>query len=179
MHDYAGVPSELSVAAETEARRIFYQAGVETVWLNYSPKLQKAQPSACHIVDSTHLAVQLLAGANSLNHHYKSDVLGIASMDRNGVGYYVYIFYDRVRRISEERKLGEVLLADVLAHEIGHLLLGPASHSLTGIMSGQWVSEGFWNISKGSMKFASSQSRMLQNRLRSGGNRSVVSEPKC
>jgi hypothetical protein len=177
VHDYANVPAELLAAAEAEAHGIFHRAGVETVWLNCSAKLEKTQPAICYVVDSTHLVVQVLSHAKSANFHYRIEVLGIANLDENGVGYYAYIFYDRVQRISEERKLGQALLADVLAHEVGHLLLGSPSHSMTGIMTGRWAGEGLRSVSEGSLLFSSLESRTMRNRLRSGRNGRVHAEP--
>jgi hypothetical protein len=80
---------------------------------------------------------------------------------------YAYIFYDRVQRVAKERKLGHALLEDVLAHEIGHLLLGSNSHSVSGIMSAHWYGEELRRISEAAMFFAPSQSRMMRDRVAS------------
>jgi len=55
------------------------------------------------------------------------DVLGTALVE-NRVTYYPYAYYDRIRQLTESRKLGYALLAAVFVHEIGHLLLQSNSH---------------------------------------------------
>jgi hypothetical protein len=167
VYDYANVSTGLLVAAEEDARRVFRQAGVETVWATCLPKLEKIQPSDCYTVDTTHLMLKILPRAISAQARDRSDVLGTALVDGKGVGYYAYVFYDSVRRVAEERKLGHALLGDVLSHEIGHLLLGSNSHSVSGIMSAHWYGEDLRRISEAAMLFTPSQARMLRDRLES------------
>jgi hypothetical protein len=167
VYDYANVSTGLLISAEEDARRIFRQAGVETVWTTCLPKLEKVQPNDCYAVDNSHLMLKILPRAISAQARDRSDVLGTALVDDKGVGYYAYVFYDSVQRVAEERKLGHAMLGDVLAHEIGHLLLGSNSHSVSGIMSAHWRGEELRRISEGSMLFTPSQSRMLRDRLES------------
>jgi len=167
VYDYAHVSNELLAAAEEDAHRVFRHAGVETVWTTCLPKLEKVQPNDCYAVDISHLMLKILPRAISAQARDRSDVLGTALVDDKGVGYYAYVFYDSVQRVAEERKLGHAMLGDVLAHEIGHLLLGSNSHSVSGIMSAHWRGEELRRISEGSMLFTPSQSRMLRDRLES------------
>jgi hypothetical protein len=47
------------------------------------------------------------------------------------------VLYDRVKRFSRYYRVNRgVLLGYVIAHELGHLLLPPKSHSVTGVMRG-------------------------------------------
>jgi len=109
--------------------------------------------------------LKILPRAISSQARDRSDVLGTALVDEKGVGYYAYVFYDSVRRVGEERKIGHTMLGDVLAHEIGHLLLGSNSHSVSGIMSAHWYGEELRRISEAAMLFTPSQSRMLRDRV--------------
>jgi hypothetical protein len=169
VHDYADVRPELLAAAQAKARRIFRQAGVETVWLTCSPKLEKTQPDSCSLVDPTHLVLKILPHAFSEQVRDRNDVLGNALLDEKGTGYYAYAFLDHIQIL--EQRLGFALLGDVLAHEIGHLLLGSNSHSVSGIMSAHWNGTELRNISEGSMCFLPSQSRVLRDRL---GSRQIA-----
>lgn len=166
VHDYAGVPSELLNAAEEQAREIYHRAGLETVWLNCSPKLGKIEPESCYFSDTTHLTLKLIPHAVNVQVRDRSDVLGTAYPDDKGVGYFAYVFYDRVQELTERQKLGHALLADVMAHEIGHLLLGSNSHSVSGIMCAHWNYDQLRNISEGAMSFIPAQSRIIRDRLR-------------
>jgi hypothetical protein len=165
VYDYAHVSPELLAVAEEDARRIFRQAGVGTVWATCLPKPEKVQPGDCYSVDASHLMLKILPHAINPQVRDRPDVLGTALVDDKGLGYYAYVFYDAVQRVVEEQKLAHALLGDVLAHEIGHLLLGSNSHSVSGIMSAHWHGEELRRISEATMLFTPSQSRTLKDRL--------------
>jgi hypothetical protein len=52
-------------------------------------------------------------------------------------GVHIRVFYDRVRTVTESCPL-HILLAHVLAHEIGHILQGTDQHSPSGVMKRRW-----------------------------------------
>jgi len=164
VYDYAHVSTGLLGAAEEDARRVFRQAGIETVWTTCFPKPEKAEPDGCSAVDSKHLTLKILPRAIAAHVRERTDVLGTALVDEKGVGFYAYVFYDRVQRVEKQRKLGHALLGNVLAHEIGHLLMGSNSHSVSGIMSAHWYGEELRRISQAAMFFAPSESRIMRDR---------------
>ena len=166
VHDYADVPTPLLAAAEVQAREIFRHAGLETVWLNCSPKLEKVEPRSCYFSDTTHLTLKISRHAMNAKVRDRIDVLGTAYPDEKGTGYFAYVFYDRVQELAQRRRLGHALLADVMAHEIGHLLLGSTSHSTSGIMCAHWNYEELRKVAEGTMSFIPAQSRIMRDRLR-------------
>jgi hypothetical protein len=166
VHDYADVPTPLLAAAEDQARGIFRRAGLETVWLNCSPKLEKVEPKSCYFSDTTHLTLKISRHAMNAKVRDRIDVLGTAYPDESGTGYFAYVFYDRVQELAQRRSLGHALLADVMAHEIGHLLLGSTSHSLSGIMCAHWNYEELREVAEGIMSFIPAQSSIMRDRLR-------------
>jgi len=165
VHDYAGVSTPVLAAAEEQAREIFRRAGLETVWLNCSPKLEKHEPKSCYFADATHLTLKISSHAMNAQVRDRIDVLGTSYPDEQGAGYFAYVFYDRVRELAQRRTLGHTLLADVMAHEVGHLLLGSNSHSVSGIMCARWDAEQLRNVSEGRMSFAASESRQMRERV--------------
>jgi hypothetical protein len=165
VYDNANVPTELLAAAEAEVHRIFQQAGMETLWRNCSERAENAQRAGCHVVGSTYLVLTILPRATSGQVRGRVDVLGTATLDEKGVGFYGYVFYDRIQRMAEERRLAPTLLGHVLAHEIGHLLLRSNSHSISGIMSGRWAGEELRRISEGVMFFTTLESKVMRDRL--------------
>jgi hypothetical protein len=166
VHDYADVPTVLLAAAEVQAREIFRHAGLETAWLNCSPKLEKVEPRSCYFSDATHMTLKISPRAMNRKVRDRIDVLGTAYPDEKGAGYFAYVFYDRIQELAQRRRLGPALLADVMAHEIGHLLLGSTSHSASGIMCAHWNYEQLRNVSEGAMAFVPAQSRIMRDRLR-------------
>ena len=165
VYDYAKVSPELLAAAEMQVHRIFRQAGVETVWRNCSDRSENIQPAGCHVIGSTYFVLKILPRAMGAQVRDRTDVLGTATLDEKGLGYYGYVFYDRIQRMSEERRLASTLLGHVLAHEIGHLLLRSNSHSISGIMSGRWAGGELRTISEGAMFFMPHESKVLRDRL--------------
>jgi len=166
VHDYADVSSKQLSAAEEQAREIYRRAGLKTVWLNCSPKMENIEPESCHFSDPTHLTLKIIPRASNVQVRDRVDVLGTAYPDDRGTGYFAYVFYDRVQQLSERQKLGHALLADVMAHEIGHLLLGSNSHSVSGLMCAHWNNDQLRNIAEGAMSFLPSQSNIMKKRLR-------------
>jgi hypothetical protein len=168
VHDYANVPTPLLAAAEDQAREIFRRAGLATVWLDCSPKLEreKLEPGSCYFSDTTHLTLKISPHAMNAKVRDRIEVLGTAYPDEKGAGYFAYVFYDRIQELAQRRRLGHALLADVMAHEIGHLLLGSTSHSPSGIMCAHWNYEQLRNVSEGAMAFVPAQSRIMRDRLR-------------
>jgi hypothetical protein len=148
VHNYADVPTHLLAAAEDQARQIFRHSGLETVWLNCSPKLEKVEPRSCYFSDTTHLTLKISPHAMHAKVRDRIDVLGTAYPSEKGAGYFAYVFYDRVQEVAQRRSLGHALLADVMAHEIGHLLLGSPAHSASGIMCAHWSYEELWRSPK-------------------------------
>jgi hypothetical protein len=179
VHDYAGVPNALLASAEDQARDIFRQAGLETVWLNCSPQLEKLElePGSCYFSDSLHLTLKISPHAMNAQVRNRLDVLGTAYPDEKGAGYFAYVFYDRIQELAQQRRLGHALLADVMAHEIGHLLLGSTSHSASGIMCAHWNYEELRKVSEGAMSFVPSQSGIMRDRLRAHQGRRLEQGP--
>jgi len=91
------------------------------------------------------------------------DVLGTAYPNPQGAGYFAYVFYGRVQELAQRRSLGHALLAEVMAHEIGHLLLGSASLSPSGIMNAHWDYEELRNVSEGAMRLVPAQSKIMRD----------------
>jgi hypothetical protein len=164
VHDYADVPPLRLAAAEAQARRIFGLAGLDTVWLSCSPKLE-SEPEGCSLVDATHLVLKILSGKTNAHIRDRDDVLGNALLADNGTGYYAYAFLDHIETLEQHR--GFAVLGYVLTHEIGHLLLGSNSHSVSGIMSPHWNDQELRLISEGRLLFLPNETGRLRERLKS------------
>jgi hypothetical protein len=165
VHDYSDIPPLRLAAAEAQARRIFEQAGVETVWLSCSPKLEESEPDGCFLADATHLVLKVIPDKTNAHMRDRDDVLGNALLGDDGTGYYAYAFLDHIEIL--ERKVGFAVLGYVLTHEVGHLLLGSNSHAVSGIMAPHWNGPELRRISEGNLLFLPNESRMLRDRLRS------------
>ena len=75
--------------------------------------------------------------AELMKHHSEFGLAFTAPGD--GFGSNLSIFYHRVEELSARRHTSRaLLLGHLIAHEIGHLLLGSNSHSRSGIMHVPW-----------------------------------------
>jgi hypothetical protein len=55
-----------------------------------------------------------------------------------------------------------IVLGCAIAHEIGHLLLGPNRHSVSGIMRARWDRRDIREELQGAMLFTPQQARLMQ-----------------
>ena len=68
-----------------------------------------------------------------------SEVFGVAFLSDEGTGCYSDVFYERALELHADWNVAlSDILENVMAHELGHLLLGSNSHSAAGIMRAQW-----------------------------------------
>ena len=74
------------------------------------------------------------------------------------------LFWTTLDMLEQHR--GVSVLGYVLTHEIGHLLLGSNSHSVSGIMSPHWNDEELRRISEGTLLFLSGESSQASGAMR-------------
>ena len=125
VYDYAGLQAELLDRALDGAAIILRDAGVVVEPIICT---QNEPPAACRqIPDPLHIAVRIVPkpvpGADY-------GTLGYAA------GQYITVNYSRVEKFADRSDVYlDRILGCVLAHELGHVLLGPDSHSAKGIMT--------------------------------------------
>ena len=118
---------------------------------------------------SVHIQSSSLAGPLGLGDR----VMGLApgtGPDRT----LVYVFYDRVKNLARRQVVGQFngeivagagecqILGEMIAHEIGHVLLDMPGHSETGIMRGGWNLKDLQDVAYGSLFFTGQQAGMVR-----------------
>jgi hypothetical protein len=117
--DSAGVDSSVLAAAEAVASQVYRSAGVTIEW----------SESGC-IAGPPGLYVNLVS-VDSGDVHLAELAVGFAEPG----GLTATVLYNRIERLARHHhKKPQTVLGYVIAHELGHLLLPPHSHSATGIM---------------------------------------------
>jgi hypothetical protein len=163
--DRAGATPRLVAAAEQNAARVFQQAGVDVAWVNCSGSPEVPADVQCgQEITTGDLVVRILARARTL----PPGVFGVSFVD-NSAGVYADVFFNpiqQLRDVNEEIPLAAIL-GDVMAHELGHLLLGSNAHSRDGIMQPHWNAEQLHRVALGQMRFTKEQAAKLQNRIAS------------
>jgi hypothetical protein len=72
-------------------------------------------------------------------------------------------FYQRITEWASGAEFSAYqVLSHAMAHEIGHLLLGPNSHSRNGIMRAQWNRDDLRVIARASLRFTPEQTERLR-----------------
>lgn len=106
------------------------------------------------------------------NHHP-----GALAAARPFDGAYVRVFYDRVRRTTEARKVPS-LLAHVLVHEITHIIQATDQHARAGIMKAQWDSEDYTHMGRSPLGFTEEDLQLIRAGLavRMGGKQSPTGQ---
>ena len=95
--------------------------------------------------------------------------MGTALVDpATGTGVLATVYVDRVERLARgsESDLG-TLLGRAMAHEIGHLLMGRATHAAHGLMRPRWTRAEIARNARTDWRFDASDLRAIRGNRRS------------
>jgi hypothetical protein len=163
VYDNAAVPAAVVNQAEARTREIFLESGVATTWHNCSPGGSTGW-NCSGLLDADTVVVQLVHDIGKIK--VKEEVFGAAFLGTDGHGLYTDVFFDRAQELCRELNVSlPELLGHIIAHEIGHLLLGRNAHSSFGIMRARWEREELEQASKGTLLFSAQQAKRMQARL--------------
>jgi hypothetical protein len=150
IYDRAHVPeSELS-NARSIADNVLQQAGIHVHWQDCTRSSGQGFLTCDPHYAPTDIQLHLVPQLEKVVPRVGQSALGISLLSENGQpAILAYLDYSRLGRLfaSTAFKVQE-LLGLAVAHEIGHLLLGPNSHSDSGIMRAPWrrrdLERGSW-----------------------------------
>jgi hypothetical protein len=166
VYDDAGIPVNVLLRAEQSAGRIFRIAGLQVIWRDCAAVPQNpAREQGCSETRESSLSIRVVRHSLTLT----DSVFGVSFLDEHGSGVYGDIFFDNAQRMSEAAhvSVGDVL-GHVIAHELGHLLLGRDAHSEIGIMRPHWAKEELKSLAMGRLLFTNEQGRRISQKLRYG-----------
>jgi len=170
LYNYARVPSGVLGGALSEATRIFSAAGVDLVWLDCvdpwsqsrlgSASTEPAGKAGCDgQVRGATVVLQILPRSTPVSKASPDAMFGFATGSDLAA-----VFYGRVQDLAWGAARNEIplILGAVMAHELGHLLLGANSHSPSGIMCAKWDREYVRLALRGYQHFSPEQSASLR-----------------
>jgi hypothetical protein len=144
MRSDARVPVDVLEQSRDEVTRIFADAGLAVRWTETTPRF------------SVHIVPQVLGYARAL-----SPVMGVALRKPNGSQ--VQVFFRQVQDFARTYHVDlSTMLAYVIAHEIGHLLLPGGAHSPTGVMQAGWDKALVHDAARGSLTFTEAQAARIR-----------------
>jgi hypothetical protein len=148
----ADVPAPIVAGARTAAQTIFTSAGIEIHWAD--AQFVRAQCQSLKTVYSIRIV-------NSATPHVAGDTLGFAFTETRvaSVLYPAVDDFARAGRADVRRILGAVM-----AHELGHLLMGTTVHSLRGVMQATF---DLTLAEQGLLEFTPDEASAMRSRLNS------------
>jgi hypothetical protein len=160
VNNYTQASPAILAGAEREAGRILGNAGLRTVWLDCSAGHSTAdsQDPCREPLEATDIALRVLS--ESTQNKFQDTVFGFAVVPVLASVYYDYAAH-LARSDNAEFEI-PIILGCVIAHEVGHLLLGSNSHSDSGIMQGHWERGQIRQAVTGTLLFTPEQAKLIQ-----------------
>ena len=160
VNNYTQASPAILAGAEREAGRILDRAGLRTVWLDCPAKPSTADPQdPCRkALEANDIVLRVLS--ESTQNKFRDTVFGFAVVPILASVYYDYAAH-LARSDNAEFEI-PVILACVIAHEVGHLLLGSNSHSASGIMQLHWERGQIRHAMTGTLLFTPEQAKLIQ-----------------
>lgn len=137
-------------AAEAQAETLFRSADIEIGWAEC-----EAGPEGDAAAREHWFTVRLRSGTPFITPDPGAlDTLGEAFLTEENVGYIVEVYYQAVHTLAINKQVDlTTLLGYVIAHELGHLLLGPG-HAEQGLMRRSWDLRDLVAIRQCCLKFS-------------------------
>jgi hypothetical protein len=158
----AGVEPSVWFQAQGRATEIMRRSGISLTWLDCGFPASGPDSNCSAISYPAHLSVRIVPKFSPV----KGDIFGQSFQDAAGEGNYVLVYYASIKafRAATTVPAGE-LLGCVVAHELGHLLLGTASHSSTGLMSAVWQDPELRQVVRGNLLFTGEEGEHIRFRF--------------
>jgi hypothetical protein len=153
-----------------EAAAIFTRAGIHTVFVDCAPSaLQAALYPDCQIpISPKTLIVHIVSNAMADRLRLDPAALGSALFpEDSSFALTAMVCGERAAELAHgppSRGVGR-LLGALIAHEVGDLLIGPGSHSPSGIMHSPWTKKETTSFVDGAMDFTLEQATLVRQRV--------------
>jgi len=169
VYNYAATPSEVLVQTEAEAARIYQLGGIEIQWLNCPLSPQEVdQFPACQVAPGpTKLALRILSQSMAERVRQAEDSFGFAMFPEDeSFAIIANVFSHDAEALAHRHGMRHgLVLGHLVAHELGHLLLGAGSHSSQGIMHVPWGVKELDMIRRRSMVFTSREAERMRTNI--------------
>jgi len=176
--NYSSAPAVILIKATAETSQIFARSGIRLAWTYCPLRPSAASQVACQSEPAPgEIRVRVLGG--HLNNTFRDSVFGFANAPT-----FATVYYDSaqllVKTTTDSDSTLPIVLGCLIAHEIGHLLLGESQHTAGGIMQARWDIHQIQQLMKGALQFTSEQAMRMQidSRIRTRQVRGKVSPPR-
>jgi hypothetical protein len=183
VYNYEGVPKGILQRAQDIAARTFESAGVRLEWTACPVEAGTGHqyPGCARQMGKRDVILRILPAAPQ-SRAKQGDVFGVALIPLTGrPGKFASIYFDRVEQATWKSLKGStdgifaksfpsslctsITLGMVMAHELGHLLLGANSHSKRGVMRSSWNRGDLEDAFFGRQTFTDRQAKRIRANL--------------
>lgn len=156
--DFANLDAHVLAEARKVTTEIFADAGVQTSWLDCP-----IDHADCGAEAERPQFILRVLGPSMDKEIPADEALGFSiPCHRKDGACLTYIFYQRIKELAAEYHLGPArMLGHVMAHEIGHALLGPNTHEAFSVMQNAFSIHD----TERTLYFTSGQSKRLRVEL--------------
>jgi hypothetical protein len=162
VNNYTQASRLIIAKAEREAGRILGEAGLRVVWLDCPMEhyggAHVPQNPCLEPLEATDIVLRVLS--ERTQNKFQDTVFGFAVVPIFASVYYDYALRS-AKRDNDEFEV-PVILGCVIAHELGHLLVGSNSHSGSGVMQPKWGRKQVNQALTGGLLFTHEQSKRIQ-----------------
>ena len=170
VYDYADVAARTLSSAKQDATWIFRQAGIGLDWQDCALTAEELlENPACEAAKGpTVVSLRILPRAMAERLHNGATAFGITFYpEGDGFPTTTNVFYERVMLLAALGVSSEaVTLGHVIAHELGHALLGSGSHSRGGIMHVPWQAKDLRAAALSRLFFSAREAKRMRKQVR-------------
>ena len=166
VYNYAQVDAGDLLGGEQIAANILRKAGVDTVWLACSTgEVMRSEAECPRPSSPLDLTLKLVTSAKAKNFGLVEDAFGFAAgSEDKEFSCYAWVFYDLLQESAVKLQVSSAhILGNIIAHELGHLLLGTNAHSNWGIMRGRWADKQLLAADRGELGFSNTERGKIQS----------------
>jgi len=169
VYNCAEIEPQFLVRSERQVEAIFHTVGIRIVWLeDRTTGRRPGDTELRSVAPIPDVALRLLPSSMAAKQDLPHEATGYAlpcSPDQQSC--LATVFYARVQEFSRYAQAPvSRVLACAIAHEFGHLLLGPDSHSANGIMRAGWQPADFTPDALLSLLFTDAQVKLIRASVR-------------
>jgi hypothetical protein len=161
LFDLVSLPERTQKQAQDRVASIFHKAGVEMEWAPCSKGEGQLTlfPDCTGFKEAASVLLRILRPARE---KAETDAAGESMLSSRIVN----VFWGHAQKESTRLNVPLDMLAEIIAHEVGHVFLGPNSHSPLRIMAAKWKPRDMIAISQGGYGFTRQQRELIQTELR-------------
>jgi len=167
--NFRQVSTDILSNAEKEADQIFAHAGIKIAWQECPTGNEP-----CHKGPGPVFFLAIKAGP------VQNKFLDVVSGEAKVADHLAVIYYDALPRGSHRKPTpheASTLLGCVIAHELGHLLLGAHGHSIHGIMRDRWDIEQTRFALMSELEFMPEEGKLMRRALLDGTQPGEATQP--